>query len=212
MMKNMRRQFSVPKPDDRFATDILRYVAKKYGAAECANLKVKLAHCGTPAGWGQVWSLARDTLDKNRLATEYTRAPKVESPDGWEKVNFNLFQAVKQNTQTGEIVSASEDERKKHMVEHGFSDELADALSQFDAVIFVNDRNVNLAYRAGQMFPLHGPLTHECIHIIERRTGKQIISNFDPQQYHDPVSLGVLQEFIEKVGLFEFKRRYLTRP
>jgi len=98
------------------------------------------------------------------------------------------------------------------MVEHGFSDELVDALSQFDAVIFVNDRNVNLAYRAGQMFSLHSPVTHECIHIIERRTGQQIINNFNPQQYHDPVSLGVLQEFIEKVGRIEFKRRYLTRP
>jgi hypothetical protein len=210
MMKNMREQFSVPKPDDRFATDMLRYVAEKYGAPKCANLKVKVAHCGTPSGWRQVWSLVRDALDRNRLAREYTIAPKVDSPDGWEKVNLNLFQVMEQDTHTDEIVSASEDERKKHMVEHGFSNELADALSQFDAIIFVNDHNVNLALSAGQMFPLHGPVTHECIHIIERRTGQQIISDFNLQQYHDSVSLTVLQEFIEKVGLIQFRRRYFT--
>jgi hypothetical protein len=210
MMKNMRGQFSVPKPDDRFATDMLRYVAEKYGAPKCASLKVKVAHCGTRSGWGQVWSLVRDALDRNWLAKEYTRAPKVDSLRDWEKVNFNLFQVMELNTHTGEIVSASEDERKKHMVEHGFRDELADALSQFDAIIFANDRNVNLALRAGQMFPLHGPVTHECIHIIEGRTGQRIISDFNLQQYHDPVSMTVLQEFIEKVGLIEFRRRYFT--
>lgn len=209
MNQTMRQQFSVPKPEDLFAADMLRHVSEKYGAPQCANLKVKVAHSGTHEGWMQVWSLARHALDKKRLAKEYTRAPETDSPDSWEKTNFNLFQAVKQNTETGQIVSASEDERKEQMVEHGLSDELADALSPFDAVIFVNDRNVNLARQAGQMFPLHGPVTHECIHIIERRTGQQIISGFNPQEYHDPVSLAVLQEFIAKIGLDEFKRRYI---
>jgi hypothetical protein len=206
----MRQQFSIPKPDDRFASEMLRHVAEKYGAPQCANLKVKVAHCGTREGWKRVRSLAMQALDKKRLAKEYTKAPETDGSDSWEKINFNLFQAVKQNTNTGEIVSASENEWKEQMVKHGLSDELADALSQFDAVIFVNDRNVNLAYQAGQMFPLHGPVTHECIHIIERRTGQHIISGFNPQQYHDPVSLEVLQEFIAKIGPDEFKRRYLT--
>jgi hypothetical protein len=53
MMRNVKEQFSVPKPDDRFATEMLRYVTQKYGAPQCANLNVKVAHCGTAAGWGK---------------------------------------------------------------------------------------------------------------------------------------------------------------
>jgi hypothetical protein len=212
MNQTMRQQFSIPKPDDRFAADMLHHVAEKYGAPQCANLKVKVAHCGTREGWMRVRSLAKEALDKKKLEKEYTKAPETDSSDNWEKINLNLFQAVKQNTHTGQMVSASEDERREQMVEHGLGDELADALSPFDATIFVNDRNVNLASQAGQMFPLHGPITHECIHIIERRTGQHIISGFNPQQYHDPVSLAVLQEFIAKIGRDEFKHRYLTGP
>jgi len=38
----MRQQFSIPKPFDIFAADMLRYVAEKYNAPQCADLRVKL--------------------------------------------------------------------------------------------------------------------------------------------------------------------------
>jgi hypothetical protein len=99
------------------------------------------------------------------------------------------------------------------MIENGLDPELADALSQFDAVIFVNHHNITRAYKAGQAFPLHGPLTHECIHVIERRTGQQVIKDFDSdRQYHDDISSRILIDFIDSIGLEEFRRRYLTRP
>ena len=210
MNQTMRQQFSIPKPLDIFAADMLRHVAEKYNAPQCADLRVKVAHCGTREGWMGLWSLARDALDRQKLAKEYTKAPNMGSSDDWQKINFYLFQAVKQNTHTGQIASASQNEREKCMVEYGVDAELADALSQFDAVIFVHNDNVNQAIQAGQVLPLHGPLTHECIHIVERRTNQHILSGFDPEQYHDPVSFAVLQEFIARIGWDQFKRRYLT--
>ena len=65
------------------------------------------------------------------------------------------------------------------------------------------------AIEAGEVFPLHGPLTHECIHIIEVRTDQHLISGFDHKRYHDTVSLAVLEEFIARIGREEFMRRYL---
>lgn len=115
---------------------------------------------------------------------------------------------MKRNINTSQIVSASEDERERSMVEYGVSAELADALSQFDAVIFVHDDNMLEAIEAGEVFPLHGPLTHECIHIIEVRTDQHLISDFDHKQYHDTVSLAALEEFVARIGREEFMRRY----
>jgi hypothetical protein len=169
-------------------------------------LKVKVAHCRTQESWIGLWSLAKHTADRKRLAEEYKEPPEVSS-NRWQEVNALLFQGVKRNINTGQIVSASEDERERSMLEYGVSAETADALSQFDAVIFVY--NMIEAIEAGEVFPLHGPLTHECIHIIEVRTDQHFISDFDHKQYHDTVSLTVLEEFISRIGREEFMRRYL---
>jgi hypothetical protein len=211
MMKNMREQFSVPKPDDRFVADMLQHLARKYNAPQCANLGVKVVHCGTSEGWVRMWPLARDTVNRKMLANEYREMPEVNLST-WLKVNLFLFQGVKRNIDSDKIVSASENERLSFMVGHGVGARLADALSQFDAVIFVHTDNIIRADRAGIVFPLHSPLTHEALHIIEVRTEKNIISGFNPREYHDPVSLAVLEEFITKVGWDEFNRRYFLEP
>jgi hypothetical protein len=208
MNQTMRERFSIPKIPDIFVADMLRHVSEKYNAPQCASLKVKVAHCRTRESWIALWSFARDTVDRESLAKEYKEAPEV-SFDSWQEVNAFLVQGVKRNLNTGQIVSASEDERERSMIEYGVSAELADTLSQFDAVIFVNDDNMLEAIEAGEVFPLHGPLTHECIHIIEVRTDQHLISGFDHKQYHDTVSLAVLEEFITRIGREEFMRRYL---
>jgi hypothetical protein len=210
MMKNMRERFAVPKPDDQFVVDMLRYVAEKYDAPQCASLKTKVIHC-TGEAWTGLWPLARDSTDRGTLAREYTETPKV-NPNIWREVNVFLFQCLRRDARTGQIVSVSKDKRREIMFSYGMTDEAADAFSQFDAIVFVHKHNIIRANQAGMVFPLHGPLTHETIHVIETRTGQHIISGFNPKQYHDPVSLAVLQGFIEKTGRNEFKHRYFPEP
>jgi len=207
MNETMRQRFSIPKIPDIFVADMLHYLAEKYNAPQCASLKVKVAHCRTQEGWTGLWSLAKHTADRKRLAEEYKEPPEV-SFNRWQEVNALLFQGVKRNINTGQIVSASEDEKERSMLEYGVGAEQAEALSQFDAVIFVHDDNMLEAIAAGEVFPLHGPLTHECIHIIEVRTDQHLISDFDHKQYHDTVSLAALEEFVARIGREEFMRRY----
>jgi DNA-binding IscR family transcriptional regulator len=54
MNQTMRQQFSIAKPLDIFVADMLRHVAEKYNAPQCADLRVKVAHCGTREGWMRV--------------------------------------------------------------------------------------------------------------------------------------------------------------
>jgi hypothetical protein len=111
---------------------------------------------------------------------------------------------------TGKREFADEKLREEAMVRQGLSPDLAHALSPFDAVIFLNMENIEQANKAGQPFALHGVITHECIHIIERRTGQVIVKDFDAQHnFLDDKSVCVLAEFIKTIGEYEFMRRYL---
>jgi hypothetical protein len=49
----------IRRPNDVFVAEMLRHLAEKYNAAQCADLKVKVAHCATLDGWMEVWSLAK---------------------------------------------------------------------------------------------------------------------------------------------------------
>ena len=209
----LRKQLMIRRPNDVFVAEMLRHLAEKYNAAQCADLKVKVAHCATLDGWMEVWSLAKLGLDCDRLRTEYGEALRMEILDDWRNVNCLLLQVAVQDTSTGKIAFADENQKEQIMVEHGLRAEVANALSPFDAIIFVNDSNVKQAFRAGQPFPLHLVLTHECINLIERRTGQTIIKDFDPShKYYDDPSGEALVHFIDKIGQNEFARRYLTKP
>lgn len=213
MMKNMREQFSVPKPDDRFLADMLQHLSEKYHAPQCASLQVKVVHYGTLEGWMELWSLAKASTDADNLSIEYREVPKMESSSDWRNVNALLFQAKVQDTATGMTSFADEEQREQKMIEHGLRPELANALSPFDATIFVNGTNIRQAFKAGQPFPLHVVLTHECINLIERRTGQTIIKDFDAKhRYYDDQSAQALVELTNKIGQKEFARRYLTKP
>ncbi len=210
MKQGLKQRFSTPKPDDRFVVDMIRHLAQKFNAPQCAKLKLKVAHCGTPDGWMEVCPLVKPGLDRDRLSTEYREAPSFEEPENWLKVNGLLVQLVVLDNSTGEIDSVDENQRKQLMIQHGFRTELASALSPFDAVIFVNDSNIKKAFEAGQPFPLHIVLTHECINLIERRTNRTIIKDFDANhRYFDDPSADTLGEFIERIGWKEFEHRYL---
>jgi hypothetical protein len=210
MMKNMREQFSVPKRDDRFVADMLQHLAEKYHAPECASLKVKVVHCRTLEGWMELWPLARASTNPDTLSREYRRVPEMQSPTDWRNINALLFQAKAQNTTTGVTSFANEKQRRQKMIEHGFSPELANALSTFDAIIFTNADNIRQASRAGQPFSLQTVVTHECINLIERRTGQTIIKDFDAEHsYCDDQSAEALAELANKIGQKEFAHRYL---
>ena len=101
MMKNMREQFSVPKPDDRFVADMLQHLAEKYHAPQCASLQVKVVHYGTLERWMELWSLAKASMDADRPSGEYREVPKMEGSSDWRNVNALLFQAKVQDAATG---------------------------------------------------------------------------------------------------------------
>jgi len=211
-LMSRRQQFSIQKSDDRFVADMLRYVSEKYNAQEFAGLKVKVIHYATLDQWLTLLPHVSATYDPRRFEEECGKRLEMNR-DNWVRVNCYLLHIVAQDTETGEILPAEESLREETLIENGFDPELADALSQFDALIFVNQHNIVGAFKAGQAFPLHGPLTHECVHIIERRAGQQIIKDFDSdRQYHDDVSWRILMDFIDKIGPDEFVCRYLVKP
>lgn len=213
MERTLREQFAILKPNDHFVADMMRHLSEKYDAPQCANLKVKVVHYSTLGSWMELWSLAEPGLDRERLAKEYRETPEMGGSDSWRNVNGFLFQGAVQDTSTGKIAFADEDQRNQMMIERGLNGEVAKALSPFDAVIFVNDSNIKEAFKAGQPFPLHVVLTHECINLVERRTGQTFIKDFDAKnRYYDDPSAENLGEFVDKIGRNEFVRRYLTKP
>lgn len=192
----------------------MRHLSERYDAPECANLKVKVVCYSTLDGWMELRPFAEPGLDSERLAKEYREAPKIGDSNSWRKVNGVLFQIAMRDNSTGKIASADEKQRKLIMIEHGLNEEVANALSPFDAVIFVNGSNIKRGFKTGRRpFPLHAVLTHECINLIERRTGQTIIQDFDAKNmYCDDPSAEALVKFIGKIGRNEFVRRYLTKP
>ena len=211
MNQTMRWQSSTPKPYETFVADMLRHVAAKYNAPECADLKTKVVLCETHDDWGELWSLAKQALNPDRLSTEYKEPPQIQTSSGWVKQNALTLQVVMKNLTTGRVISADEKVKRQTMIDYGIDADQASALSSFDAVMFVNNTNVKQALRAGLAFPLHLVLAHECINIIEQRTGQRIIQGFDAKtMFSDRQSVEAVLELMRRIGHNEFRHRYLT--
>ena len=101
MNQTMQERFSIPKTPDIFVADILRHVSQKYNAPQCAILKVKVAHCRTRESWIGLWSLARHTVDRKRLAER--KGQIQQSPDSTWRTARPWFGGEKREPDDGSI-------------------------------------------------------------------------------------------------------------
>jgi len=196
---SLREKFSVPKPIDLFARDFLAFSIEKYNAPQCASVKVKVLFVPTYHKWLKLWKLSESTTDKKRSLLEYGEQRSNRS--NWMNCYGYLHQIAIGATDTGQFESSAPEQLKKDMLAMFLREELADAYSQFDAVIFLNLPNIQKALDKGVPFPKLGTVAHECTHIIERYTGKRIIdANQWELGYWDTPSFKAFTEFVDRIG------------
>lgn len=168
---------STPKPIDAFARDMLGFIRDRFELKVDWIPKVKVLFCGDKF-WMDLWNMFKANLFKTYSPVEFVE--KMEpSPENWLKVNGYSVQITAQDNQGKIQFRLSKEERLGYLKDVGFPSESAEALSVFDAIIFLHTSNLKEAEAHGQYFPIHLVVTHECVHVMERLSGQFFIRNFD---------------------------------
>jgi hypothetical protein len=194
-------QFSIPKPIDMFANDFLRFLSRKVEIVGDRNVKV--LYCGE-SFWSQLHPLQKTSgvFKPN----ESVRRPSTKTLAGWQRVNGWIIQPVGQLEDGSLIWSLTPEERVIGFRDFGLEPALAQELSLFDAVIFLNQRNLLNAVRNGRCLPNFLVVAHEVFHVVERLSGGRLhMSTWDADRDIDaPEVLECFYEFVKGSGAEAF--------
>jgi len=200
---------SVESPPDRFANHFLQFLERKFGVTE--GLKVKVYYANADL-WDQLYQADRMATRGN--PNEYKTNP-VRTAEDWKRVNGTRFQIWNQTT--GQ--NATEEDRLATFLRMGFPPELAQEMSRYDATIFMNPTNLDRLFPAlvkqRVPFPDLSVVAHEVVHVVEKSTGKQIITQWDNQRtFENPEVTNLFKQFVddEKITPQRFRELYLKKP
>lgn len=209
--------------DDMFANGMFQYLVKKYGAQNCENVKVKVFSIDDGLRWddfGIKVFLSGSYSRGNGIAvglysdSEYARplSPLASNFDAW---SWQWYLAEKDaKGEMGDFTLRTDPGKRQEIARRffdSFDDTLANVVPQYDVLIFLNrERLTDLELTLPDPCASQKVMTHECVNLIEERTGEQLVKNHDPTKFLDRTSQECFDEYVRMVGgMNKFKQRYL---
>lgn len=177
----------IPKPVDRFAEDFLRFLKTKApGQWAMDDCVIKVLYCKDSL-WNDLRTVYGGVVTGN--PDEYTDRPDTSTAEGWGKVNAVYLLPSRLENGRPKVAKLSAYERRSLLERAGITGSLADQLSGFDALVFVNAAAVVRRAKAGIPFPDLQLVAHEVVHISERLSGgRPRISKWDPRLVESPLN------------------------
>lgn len=176
-----------------FASDFLEFATEKFGATTIRGWTVMIEHIEDPGRWMDLlFDVARNAGSSPQL---------WHSSDGWmfawDMKKEGVFSHLTDHT-----------ERQRLSKQTGFEDfdpKIAAKAINYDLLIFLNDALASIN-RQGYYLPY--VIAHECLHAIEDWiSGQELVIDY-VHPWQDQKVIAALNEFINKIGMDEFKRRY----
>jgi len=159
---------------DRFATDYYLFLALRYDLNH--NCRIKVLHCSN-----QNWKTIMPA--KLREATE----------------NNLQFQHVTLTLKSN-AGKPNEEDKRIGLIAAGFTEEQAQALRHYDAVLFVNfDQPARM--ETGEPYLWNVLISHHVLHIVELLIDKRLMNEPpDKHDYEEPEALQHFNRFVAWIG------------
>jgi hypothetical protein len=186
---------------NRFANEFLHCLLRKNNVVGEYNIKVLFC---TESFWNHLHTVHK----KSRVGNphEYIDRLRTKTLSNWQKVNAWNMQVMEEDDSSGEINFKPTIEQKKDTyLGLGFAPEFAEDYREFDALIFLNHRNIEAGRRRGVYSGEFVLTAHEVYHIAERLSLRKIaMSPRGSTEPDAPEVASALEEFLRTTTWRDF--------